>query len=96
MNLFLPLYKLPIPFKGYHIDGNGVTCQDVDECLLDEFDCPSGLSCENLIGSYQCGISCQPGTVRTENGKSCQDVDECATDAHQCQQVINIGKLILC
>jgi len=72
--------------KGYHIDGNGVTCQDVDECLIDEYDCPSGLSCENLIGSYQCAISCQPGTVRTENGKSCQDVDECATGTHQCEQ----------
>ena len=72
---------------GYHINGDGVSCQDVDECMIDEYDCPSGLTCENLEGSYTCTVACQPGTERTSDGKSCTDIDECQTDQHSCQQV---------
>ena len=55
--------------------------------MIDEYDCPSGLTCENLEGSYTCTVACQPGTERTADGKSCTDIDECQTDQHSCQQV---------
>ena len=55
--------------------------------MIDEYDCPSGLTCENLEGSYTCTVACQPGTERTSDGKSCTDIDECQTDQHSCQQV---------
>ena len=56
--------------------------------MIDEYDCPSGLTCENLEGSYTCTVACQPGTERTSDGKSCTDIDECQTDQHSCQQVL--------
>ena len=71
--------------QGYHIDGKGTTCEDVDECLLEEYDCPSGLSCHNLVGSYTCTVSCQPGTRRTDEN-TCNYIDECLIGTHNCKQ----------
>ena len=85
MRLVIPNFEIK---WGYHINGDGVSCQDVDECMIDEYDCPSGLTCENLEGSYTCTVACQPGTERTSDGKSCTDIDECQTDQHSCQQVL--------
>ena len=61
--------------------------------MIDEYDCPSGLTCENLEGSYTCTVACQPGTERTSDGKSCTDIDECQTDQHSCQQVLFYKKV---
>ena len=40
-----------------------------------------------ILEPNKCGVSCQPGTIRTEDGSSCQDIDECATGTHKCEQV---------
>ena len=45
-----------------------VLCADVDECLAENFSCPSELDCENTFGSYSC--KCDSGFI--------QDGDICA------------------
>nr|CAB3262800.1 uncharacterized protein LOC100183467 [Phallusia mammillata] len=44
-------------FAGYQMADDG-TCGDVDECT-DTTICPTGSSCFNLVGAYEC--RCQPG-----------------------------------
>ncbi|XP_072913708.1 uncharacterized protein [Hemitrygon akajei] len=62
--------------------GDGRTCADVDECLLDNGGCSQ--RCANIVGSYFCG--CHPGyTLRLGSRTSCTDVNECADPAlNQC------------
>ena len=48
-------------------------CQNVNECLVDAFDCNPHQFCVDTYGSYEC--QCKPGFNRV--GSECFDVNEC-------------------
>ena len=55
--------------EGY--TGNGVQCQDINECASDP--CAGHGACSNFPGGYTC--TCNPGYV--ENNGTCSDINEC-------------------
>ncbi len=55
-------------------EGNGVTCDDVDECVLGTHDCGENTACLNIEGSFLC--ECEEGYA-TFNDGPCEEVDEC-------------------
>ncbi|KAI7806067.1 hypothetical protein IRJ41_025875, partial [Triplophysa rosa] len=67
-----------ICLMGYR--GNGVQCQDIDECTMVFHSCHSKASCINTLGSYSC--SCQSGY--SGDGFQCQDINECVTNNGGC------------
>ena len=62
--------------------GNGLQCQDIDECAAGNNNCHEKAKCENTQGSYTC--TCVSGYEG--NGESCQDIDECARGLNDCNQ----------
>ncbi|CAH1237975.1 FBN3 [Branchiostoma lanceolatum] len=59
--------------------GNGETCADLNECLLDLSDrrvhqCVNA-DCENTPGSYSC--VCHDGFAKEGDSRICTDIDEC-------------------
>ena len=70
-------YKCTCLF-GFH--GDGMSCQDIEECTGNMHYCSTYADCYNTIGSYYC--SCLAGFHG--NGMSCQDVDECKYNVHNC------------
>eukprot|EP00057_Strongylocentrotus_purpuratus_P014378 XP_011668852.1 PREDICTED: fibulin-7-like [Strongylocentrotus purpuratus] len=63
--------------SGYELDGDGNTCNDVDECVNSSpCDSANGM-CENSGGSYVC--SCNSGYELDGDGSACNDIDECAS-----------------
>ncbi|XP_043193529.1 fibrillin-2-like isoform X1 [Amphibalanus amphitrite] len=62
--------------------GNGITCMDVNECLLtSNGGCSPDAQCINTEGSFKC--VCDVGF--TGDGKTCSDIDECADDPSLCE-----------
>uniref|UniRef100_A0A8D1F804 Latent-transforming growth factor beta-binding protein 2 n=1 Tax=Sus scrofa TaxID=9823 RepID=A0A8D1F804_PIG len=61
--------------SGYWVNEDGTACEDVDECVGEEYCAPRG-ECLNSHGSFFC--LCAPGFASADGGTSCQDVDECA------------------
>ncbi len=61
-------------------DGDGVRCDDIDECDQGVSPCPADAACENTFGGFEC--LCGPG-LSFDDGR-CQDIDECATDNGLC------------
>ncbi|KAG6453540.1 hypothetical protein O3G_MSEX008217 [Manduca sexta] len=65
--------------------GDGLTCQDVDECQeaggLDGHHCHSNTRCVNVVGSYVC--QCLEGYTRRDKF-NCVEVDECVGASHGC------------
>ncbi|XP_048212290.1 fibulin-2 isoform X2 [Perognathus longimembris pacificus] len=72
-------------FPGYAIMADGVSCEDVNECVTDLHTCSRGEHCLNTVGSFRCytALACEPGYELREG--ECRDVDECATGTHNCQ-----------
>ena len=60
--------------------GNGVICDDVDECLGVNHNCDAFATCDNDHGVYTC--ECNKGYIG--NGIFCDDVNECITGDHNC------------
>ncbi|XP_066302866.1 von Willebrand factor D and EGF domain-containing protein-like [Branchiostoma lanceolatum] len=62
--------------------GNGIICEDVDECALDTTnDC--SYVCENTPGSYRC--TCSAGFFLIND--QCFDIDECAYGLSECSHL---------
>ncbi|XP_031238441.1 fibulin-2 isoform X2 [Mastomys coucha] len=72
-------------FPGYAIMADGVSCEDINECVTDLHTCARAEHCVNTPGSFQCykALTCEPGYVLTDG--ECTDVDECVTGTHNCQ-----------
>ena len=64
-------------------EGDGVTCDDIDECLQDDI-CPDNAICENSEGSYDCNCDGNPGFKVAKNG--CVDIDECRDECYETTQ----------
>ncbi|XP_061125202.1 fibulin-1-like isoform X2 [Syngnathus typhle] len=72
-------------YLGYRLRPDGVTCEDVDECLLGVHDCVAGQTCINTEGSFSCRreIGCGAGYELTHDNR-CKDIDECTLNIHNC------------
>ncbi|XP_041491317.1 fibulin-2 isoform X2 [Microtus oregoni] len=73
-------------FPGYAIMADGVSCEDINECVTDLHTCTRDEHCVNTPGSFQCykSLTCEPGYALTDG--ECTDVDECVTGTHNCKQ----------
>ena len=49
--------------------GDGVDCEDIDECLVDPTLCHEMATCTNLQGSYSC--VCLHGYILADDGYTC-------------------------
>ncbi|XP_051010866.1 fibulin-2 [Acomys russatus] len=72
-------------FPGYAIMADGMSCEDINECVTDMHTCTRAEHCVNTPGSFQCykALTCEPGYALTDG--ECTDVDECVTGTHNCQ-----------
>uniref|UniRef100_F7HD63 Fibulin-1 n=1 Tax=Callithrix jacchus TaxID=9483 RepID=F7HD63_CALJA len=72
-------------FVGYQLLSDGVSCEDINECITGSHSCRLGESCINTVGSFRCqrDSSCGTGYELTEDN-SCRDIDECETGIHNC------------
>lgn len=64
--------------QGY--GGDGFTCVDTNECLVNNGGCAVSATCTNLPGSYSC--ACNSGYLG--DGKTCADIDECVNGSAGC------------
>ncbi|XP_061618833.1 fibulin-1-like isoform X2 [Phyllopteryx taeniolatus] len=72
-------------YVGYRLRRDGITCEDINECLLNVHDCVAGQMCINTQGSFRCQreTSCGTGYELTDSN-DCRDIDECALNIHNC------------
>ncbi|XP_073478015.1 fibulin-1 isoform X2 [Aquarana catesbeiana] len=77
-------------YAGYQLQPDGVTCEDINECIVGTHNCKVGQICINQVGSFRCQreINCGTGYELTEDN-SCKDIDECATGTHNCLPTFN-------
>uniref|UniRef100_G1PPV2 Fibulin-1 n=1 Tax=Myotis lucifugus TaxID=59463 RepID=G1PPV2_MYOLU len=75
-------------FVGYQLLADGVSCEDVNECITRTHSCRLGESCINTVGSFRCqrDSSCGTGYELTEDNdcKDVPDIDECESGIHNC------------
>ncbi|KAM5289060.1 fibulin-1 isoform 2-T2 [Ctenodactylus gundi] len=72
-------------FVGYQLLPDGVSCEDMNECIIGSHTCRLGESCINTVGSFRCQreSSCGTGYELTEDN-NCKDIDECESGIHNC------------
>ncbi|KAL2101596.1 hypothetical protein ACEWY4_003357 [Coilia grayii] len=76
--------------KETFLAGQGVTCQDINECMSGYTHCGPNAKCENNNGSYAC--TCDDGFVTSSGDKTfsegqamtCRDIDECMSGHTYC------------
>uniref|UniRef100_A0A8C6YE82 Fibulin-1 n=1 Tax=Naja naja TaxID=35670 RepID=A0A8C6YE82_NAJNA len=70
---------------GFVLLSDGVSCEDINECVSDTHTCKRGEHCINTIGSFMClqQLSCQSG-YELKDGE-CVDIDECERGTHSCK-----------
>ena len=61
-------------------EGDGYTCEDIDECADETDDCSEHANCTNTAASFEC--ACKPGFIG--NGAICLDFNECAYGTDDC------------
>nr|XP_033782229.1 fibulin-2 isoform X2 [Geotrypetes seraphini] len=73
-------------FPGFTLSTNGVSCEDINECVANLHTCQRGEICINTIGSFTCvkEVTCEPGYERM--GDTCADINECVAGLHNCQR----------
>ncbi|XP_072233451.1 fibulin-1-like [Leuresthes tenuis] len=69
--------------EGFQLKTDGVTCEDVNECLNGSHNCTPGHVCLNTEGSFRCQSSCGTGFILVDINV-CRDIDECALGTHNC------------
>ncbi|KAG7496648.1 fibulin-1-like isoform X2 [Solea senegalensis] len=70
---------------GFQLQSDGVTCEDINECLTGSPNCMSGQTCINTEGSFRCQRQTGCGTgYELKDNNSCEDLDECALGTHNC------------
>ncbi|XP_028302892.1 fibulin-2 isoform X2 [Gouania willdenowi] len=73
-------------FPGFSLMDDGLTCEDVDECVTNTHSCRQSQMCVNMVGSFVCEqqrrISCPEGFQQRRN--VCVDIDECEDGTHTC------------
>ncbi|KAG9483372.1 hypothetical protein GDO78_009341 [Eleutherodactylus coqui] len=68
---------------GYQLMANGKSCQDIDECLLQNIQCGVNQMCFNLQGSHQCvDTPCPPNYLRDSTSGYC--LKNCAVNDLEC------------
>ncbi|XP_035664221.1 mucin-like protein [Branchiostoma floridae] len=66
---------------GYQLNDDGVTCEDIDECLTGDSHCDQ--LCNNTMGAYEC--YCEDGYELTDSPvQPCHDIDECFEGLFNC------------
>ncbi|KAM4837412.1 fibulin-1 isoform 3-T3 [Urocitellus parryii] len=72
-------------FVGYQLLPDGVSCEDVNECITGSHSCRLGESCINTVGSFRCqrDSSCGTGYELTEDN-NCKDINECLSISAPC------------
>ncbi|XP_078529957.1 fibulin-1 isoform X2 [Lissotriton helveticus] len=72
-------------FMGYELQADGISCEDINECLVGSHNCKEGLVCINMPGVFRCQreVSCGTGYELTHEN-TCKDIDECASGIHNC------------
>ena len=63
-------------------DGDGLTCDDFDECKHNMHDCDLHAGCKNTIGSYKC--QCNTGYAGSGLQDDCHNIDECKLGTDNC------------
>ncbi|PZC70341.1 hypothetical protein B5X24_HaOG205999 [Helicoverpa armigera] len=82
--------------RGYELMADGKSCQDIDECQLEDPVCLPGTQCHNLHGSYKCipfkkeveKGQCPPGFARNLNNNVCDDINECLLPNPPCPSFV--------
>uniref|UniRef100_UPI00398EDE01 fibulin-2 n=1 Tax=Pristiophorus japonicus TaxID=55135 RepID=UPI00398EDE01 len=71
---------------GYKLMTDQVSCEDVNECIMETHNCSRQESCVNTQGSFQCipAKICENGFILNANNK-CVDINECLTEAQNCK-----------
>ncbi|XP_039594736.1 fibulin-7 [Polypterus senegalus] len=70
-------YRCSCP-SGYKLLGDGRSCEDIDECLLQQHNCTRGTTCINTFGSFQC--------VNPECPKADENISYVKTSSFQCER----------
>uniref|UniRef100_A0A452QXT9 Fibulin-2 n=1 Tax=Ursus americanus TaxID=9643 RepID=A0A452QXT9_URSAM len=72
-------------FPGYAIMADGVSCEDINECVTDLHSCSRGEHCVNTVGSFRCykALTCEPGYALKDG--ECEDINECTSLAEPCR-----------
>ncbi len=63
--------------------GDGLECEDIDECAEGLDQCDELATCTNTPGSYEC--ECPSGF--SGDGTVCEDIDECAEGLDDCHEL---------
>ncbi|NXG41986.1 CUBN protein, partial [Psilopogon haemacephalus] len=66
--------------------GDGHSCQDIDECTNNNGGCSPMVQCINTMGSFLCGL-CPPGYEG--DGQTCTQVDLCSINNGGCHPLAN-------
>ncbi|KAH9504849.1 Fibulin-2 [Bulinus truncatus] len=65
-------------YEGYILSPDGISCQDIDECVERLATCSSGEMCINIRGSYTCSAQCPASFVLNPKTGFCeQDIQQC-------------------
>ncbi|XP_069500084.1 fibulin-2 isoform X2 [Ambystoma mexicanum] len=73
---------------GYTLMIDGVSCEDLDECLSGTHSCSRQESCVNTLGSFSCvrsRVMCAEGFILNRH-RHCVDINECVAERHTCQR----------